>query len=78
MIAAHVVDAFTTVDAGPRQTFVQIQLAVLTLEACRTVADIGAVVVIAHTVVQARIRDTFVNVDLTVGALIAVENDKSF
>lgn len=73
MISAYVVDALTAVGAGFGQTLVQIKLAILTLEARWTVADIGAVIIIAYTVIQARVRLTFVDVYVAIDTLIAEE-----
>lgn len=74
MVSAHIVDTFAAVGARFGQTLVQIKLAILTLEARRTVADVGAVIIIAYTVVQAWVRQTFINVYVAVDALIAEEN----
>jgi len=51
MVSTHIVNTFAAVGAGFGQTLVQIKLAILTLKALRTVADIGAVIIIAYTVV---------------------------
>lgn len=71
VISAHVVDALTAISTGFDQALIQIKLAILTLEACRTVADIGAVIIITYAIIQARIRLTFVDVYVTVETLIA-------
>lgn len=51
VIRADIVDAIAAVHAGARQAFVQVQLAILPLEAVRAVAHVTAVIVVAHAVV---------------------------
>ena len=73
VVSAHVVDALTAISTGFGQALVQIKLAILTLKACRTVADIGTIIIITYAVIQAWIRLTFVDVYITVETLIAEE-----
>jgi hypothetical protein len=51
VIRADVIDAFAAVRAGSGQTLVQIELAILTFETRRTMADVRTVIVVAHAVV---------------------------
>jgi len=78
MIGAHIVDAFATIDTGRGQTLVQIQLAILALEACRAMADVGAVVIEAYAIVQAWIRIALIDVDFAISALVAAEEIDCF
>lgn len=78
MVSAHVVDTLAAVDTGFGQAFVQIKLAILTLEACRTGAGIGAISIKAFAVVQAWIRLTLVDVHIAVDALIAEEKSSRY
>lgn len=71
VIGTDVVDALAVVDARTGQALVQIQLAVLALEADRAVAHVRAVVVVAHAVVQTRIRQALVDIYLAIGAFVA-------
>lgn len=71
VVSAHIVDAFAAICAGFGQAFVQIELAILTLEARRTMAYVGTVIIIAYTVVQARVRLTLIDVHVAIDALVA-------
>lgn len=78
MVSAHIVDTLAAVDARFGQALVQIKLAILTLEACRTGASVGTISIKAFAVVQARIRLTLVDVHVAVGALIAEEKSSRY
>lgn len=73
VVSAHIVDAFAAICAGFGQAFVQIELAILTLEARRTMAYVGTVIIIAYTVVQARVRLTLIDVHVAIDAFVAKE-----
>ena len=70
-VAAHLVDALAAVAAGLREALVDVELAVLALEARRTTAHVAAVVVVAGAFVQARVVQTLVDVDLAVRPFVA-------
>lgn len=66
VIRANVVYAFASVRTWIRQTLVQVQLTILTLETGRTVTYITTVIIVTYAIVKTRFRQAFVDIYLAI------------
>lgn len=71
VIRANVVYAFASVRTWIRQTLVQVQLTILTLETGRTVTYIATIIIVTYAVVKTRFSEAFVDIYLAIWSFIS-------